>query len=246
MFCKIHPTRLAHDKCSACGDPICLDCHRSMNGKVYCPNCLPETVKPPRKAMMRNPVLAAILGVFPGLGQVYNNEILKGLLIFFLSWMIVPWLYGIYDAYAVACRVNNRDIVENPAPALWTGCLVMTLLIFGMFSAGPLFIVNGIPQLMRQVFGNAPEQYVKHAFEQISGALQAYKQDHGNYPENENDLYFGDITYLTEMYCDSTQSHYRFVCDFHHDGYEIKAIPLKKGLPAYRMRTGPVVERFNP
>lgn len=246
MFCKFHLERLAQDQCSLCNSLICSDCHRVMNGKVYCPECLSESEKMEKTFLFRNPILAASLGIFPGLGQVYNKQLLKGLFIFFTSWLIIPWLYGIYDAYVIACRFNRRDIDVNPSPALLSGCLVLILLIFGFFSGGPLFIIEGIPVLISQLFGGASERQAEKSLEEISDAIQAYRVDHGEYPENENDLYFGDISYLTEMYCDTIRSHYLFKCDFADTGYEIKVIPLKEDLPSYRMRPGPIVEKFAP
>jgi TM2 domain-containing membrane protein YozV len=66
----------------------------------------------------KNPVIAAILSFFiPGLGQVYNGEgFLKGL-IYLIATLIgylllvlpglVIWLYGIYNAYSTAKKVNE-------------------------------------------------------------------------------------------------------------------------------------------
>ncbi len=66
----------------------------------------------------KNPIIAAILSFFiPGLGQVYSGEsFLKGLM--FLAGtiigyllLIIPglaiWLYGIYNAYSTAKKVNE-------------------------------------------------------------------------------------------------------------------------------------------
>lgn len=65
----------------------------------------------------KNPLLAAIGSFFiPGLGQVYNGEgILKGMLyvigmIIGSIILILPglavWIYGIYNAYKVAEKIN--------------------------------------------------------------------------------------------------------------------------------------------
>jgi len=66
----------------------------------------------------KNPLLAAIGSFFiPGLGQVYNGEgFVKGLLYFigaligyivlFLPGLVI-WLYGIYNAYSVAKKINE-------------------------------------------------------------------------------------------------------------------------------------------
>lgn len=69
----------------------------------------------------KNPTLAAVLSfLINGLGQIYNGEIAKGIIIFvvqlinvglmyvvvgFVTWPIV-WIWSIYDAYQVAKRIN--------------------------------------------------------------------------------------------------------------------------------------------
>jgi TM2 domain-containing membrane protein YozV len=74
-------------------------------------------VSPPK-----NPGLAAVLSFFvTGLGQIYNGQILKGLIFFAISllnvllmWVLIGfitaplfWIYGIYDAYKNAERINR-------------------------------------------------------------------------------------------------------------------------------------------
>lgn len=68
----------------------------------------------------KNPVFAAGLSLlFPGLGQVYNGETGKGILVLFLVLagllvMLVPgvavWLFGVYDAWATARRMNEGTV----------------------------------------------------------------------------------------------------------------------------------------
>jgi TM2 domain-containing membrane protein YozV len=73
---------------------------------------------------MKNAGLAAVLSfLIPGLGQIYNGQILKGLvivviqlinaaltsiLIGFITYPIVL-VYAVYDAYRVANRINARQ-----------------------------------------------------------------------------------------------------------------------------------------
>ncbi|RXA16957.1 hypothetical protein EQO05_13145 [Methanosarcina sp. MSH10X1] len=72
---------------------------------------------------MKNPGLAAVASFFfSGLGQIYNGEIVKGMLLIciqvinvFLCFILigfitypVTWAYGIYDAYKTAEKLNNR------------------------------------------------------------------------------------------------------------------------------------------
>jgi len=59
----------------------------------------------PPRARHREPALAAILSaVLPGSGQVYNGQFFKGLFVFCTCWLVIPWLFGILDAYVTASR----------------------------------------------------------------------------------------------------------------------------------------------
>ena len=65
----------------------------------------------------RDPTLASLLSVIlPGAGQVYNGQFLKGIFIFLTCWLIVPWLFGILDAYVTAKR-NNAPVYSGFPPA---------------------------------------------------------------------------------------------------------------------------------
>ncbi|MCL7413959.1 MAG: hypothetical protein M8353_10160, partial [ANME-2 cluster archaeon] len=69
----------------------------------------------------KNPGIAAIASFFiPGLGQIYNGEIGKGILFIIvggifallmavlIGFILYPlfWIYNIYDAYKTAERIN--------------------------------------------------------------------------------------------------------------------------------------------
>lgn len=72
---------------------------------------------------MRNPGIAAVLSFFyTGLGQIYNGQILKGVIfillqsinVFILSPLLIGfittplfWIYGMWDAYRTAERKNR-------------------------------------------------------------------------------------------------------------------------------------------
>ena len=72
----------------------------------------------------KNPILATICSFFiPGLGQVYNGETAKGVGVFAgtligLFLLIIPglivWVFGLYDAYTTATKMNNKEIPFIP------------------------------------------------------------------------------------------------------------------------------------
>lgn len=72
---------------------------------------------------MKSPGLAAVLSFFIcGLGQIYNGQILKGLVFvvaYLISWLMmwivigfittpIMWIWGIVDAYHVAQKINAQ------------------------------------------------------------------------------------------------------------------------------------------
>lgn len=71
--------------------------------------------------MSKNPGLAAVLSFFVvGLGQIYNGQVGKGIALFVaaavsgllctivIGFILLPivWIYGVYDAYKTADRLN--------------------------------------------------------------------------------------------------------------------------------------------
>ncbi len=76
--------------------------------------------------------------VIPGLGQIYNGEVGKGVamlfgtfigVIFFIIPGIVVWIYGIYDAYATADKMSKGSIPFKPNNPF----NLIVFLFFGLF-----------------------------------------------------------------------------------------------------------------
>lgn len=104
------------------------------NTTESCPKCGARQLEPPgyqqnyqtNVAERKNPGLAAVLSfLVVGLGQIYNGQIAKGLLLLvgaiisgvlmlvligFVFWFII-WIYAIYDAYNTAKRINIGEIL---------------------------------------------------------------------------------------------------------------------------------------
>jgi TM2 domain-containing membrane protein YozV len=91
MNCANHVDVPATAFCRTCGKPLCSSCTRDVRGVIYCEECLashlsgavppgaavvPPGVEPPTGAP--KPGLAALLGLIPGVGAMYNGEYAKG------------------------------------------------------------------------------------------------------------------------------------------------------------------------
>lgn len=109
------------------GEVFCRDCGAviSENAEI-CPACGVRQQEPPKSSVESvlddlteggNPFIAAGLSVvLPGLGQLYNRELEKGIIVMVASLVALAsvvvlvgvvlypaiWLYAIYDAYVVA------------------------------------------------------------------------------------------------------------------------------------------------
>jgi hypothetical protein len=98
MNCANHPDVEKVAFCRTCGKPLCASCTRSVQGVIYCENCLaarlegvqPNVAQPvagfapvlvPVPGAGPNPALAGVLaGFFPfGVGAVYTGQYAKGL-----------------------------------------------------------------------------------------------------------------------------------------------------------------------
>lgn len=120
--------------------PECGSEQISLNAEI-CPNCGVRFKKKPEKS---SGIAALCSFVFVGLGQVYNGDggrgfllyigALIGSLFFFIPGLIV-WIYGIYDAYTTAKRMNAEEI-----PYKETNVLHMILFLFFWFIGIFVFI----------------------------------------------------------------------------------------------------------
>ena len=90
MNCANHVDIPATAYCRTCGKPVCAHCARDVRGVVYCEDCLAAQVSgsmppPPQPGVVvpgsptvPSPGLAALLGLIPGVGAMYNGEYAKG------------------------------------------------------------------------------------------------------------------------------------------------------------------------
>lgn len=125
MNCATHPDRPATGYCRNCGKPLCHECARRVRDIPYCEDCLSALVvqSPPPAPAAGNPTIAALLGLIPGLGAVYNGEYVKAIVqlvifaglvsllnsnppealqVFYGLGIAVFYLYMPIDAYRVA------------------------------------------------------------------------------------------------------------------------------------------------
>jgi Domain of unknown function (DUF5668) len=125
MRCAVHSDVDAVGYCRNCGKAMCSACVRPVRDVLYCEDCLatimgipgavpagapvaeasaPGVLPPPAPVRSpSNPGIAFVLGLFPGLGAVYNGEYNKALIhIVVFAAMIVGLSSDIGDGADVA------------------------------------------------------------------------------------------------------------------------------------------------
>lgn len=147
MNCINHPETPAVNYCQNCGKPLCAECTRSISGMVFCEPCLAARlgIPPagttaagpapgaatgmPYPGRAPSPVLAAILGLIPGVGAMYNGQFLKGIVhvVVFIALigatdhfgpfglLIGAWVfYQVFDAYQTAHAIQFGLPLPDP------------------------------------------------------------------------------------------------------------------------------------
>ncbi len=152
MNCSNHPDRERTAFCQNCGKPLCQECTRVVGTAVFCEPCLAAKLSgagappnattgaypnaaaygtsiPPLGSGEPNPGLAALLGIIPGVGAMYNGQYAKGIVhlvvfallitlshengifgIFIAGWVI----YQILEAHHTAQARRDGTPLPNP------------------------------------------------------------------------------------------------------------------------------------
>jgi TM2 domain-containing membrane protein YozV len=81
MKCANHPNVDSVAYCGLCGRPLCAECVREVRGMVYCETCLANRVQTPMFGPQTGPSpgVALALGFIPGVGAIYNGQIIKAM-----------------------------------------------------------------------------------------------------------------------------------------------------------------------
>ena len=85
MKCANHPLDDSVAYCAQCGRPLCETCRRQVKGTSYCETCLAARLQSPlwsaagQRGAGASPGVALALGFIPGVGAIYNGQIVKAL-----------------------------------------------------------------------------------------------------------------------------------------------------------------------
>jgi TM2 domain-containing membrane protein YozV len=110
MDCVNHTGVNATAYCQSCGKALCAGCVRNAaGGQILCEPCWTawNSYQQPfvhPNAGMPSPATAALLGVIPGVGAMYNGQFLKGLIhvVIFAILVSAAHLYGVFGILIAA------------------------------------------------------------------------------------------------------------------------------------------------
>jgi TM2 domain-containing membrane protein YozV len=107
MDCVNHSGVTATAFCQNCGKPLCGNCVRNgAGGQILCEPCWMAWQNVPNpfvasSAGEPNPAAAAVLGLIPGVGAMYNGQFFKGLIhvVIFAVLISITEHYGIFGLF---------------------------------------------------------------------------------------------------------------------------------------------------
>jgi TM2 domain-containing membrane protein YozV len=131
--------------CESCGAPLkegdkfCEQCGAAV-GTVQ-PAAAPAAPPAPPAQKEKNPLISLLLSFFfPGLGSVYNGDTVKGVAIYigtiigmflFIVPGVIVWIYGMYDAYTTAKKMNEGLIPYKEANTMVIIGFIVAVLVIG-------------------------------------------------------------------------------------------------------------------
>ena len=128
MDCVNHQGVAATAYCQNCGKPLCAACVRNAgNGQILCEPCLMawQSVQQPfvAQASGPNPSVAAVLGLIPGVGAMYNAQYFKGLIhvVIFVVIISITTHYGLFGLFIPAWVLYQSFEAYHTAKAIRDG-----------------------------------------------------------------------------------------------------------------------------
>jgi hypothetical protein len=164
MDCVNHPGVTATAYCQSCGKALCAGCVRTApGGQVLCEPCFAawQTFQQPFVPVNSgspNPAAAAVLGLIPGVGAMYNGQFFKGLIhvVIFAVLVSMAHISGIFGIFIPAWILYQSFEAFHTAKALRDGQPVPDPL--GLNEVGNWLNLGRHPQYPNQYPGQPPAQ----------------------------------------------------------------------------------------
>ena len=112
---------------------------QSTSSAPQTPPPAPPAVEPTPPANYKNPILAGVLSLFPGIGNIYNGLYMRGLAFFLICTSMIAittreplfglgiaffWIFNVVDAYRQATLINHgygQDLGIDEPPKIAAG-----------------------------------------------------------------------------------------------------------------------------
>ena len=164
MDCVNHPGTPATAFCQNCGKALCGGCVRTaLGGQVLCEPCFAAWQTYPQPFVpvstgSPNPAAAAVLGLIPGVGAMYNGQFFKGLIhvVIFAVLVSMAHISGIFGIFIPAWILYQSFEAFHTAKALRDGLPVPDPL--GLNDVGNWLNLGKHTQYPGQGPGQAPGQ----------------------------------------------------------------------------------------
>ena len=164
MDCVNHPGTPATAFCQNCGKALCAGCVRTApGGQVLCEPCFAAWQTYPQPFVpvstgSPNPAAAAVLGLIPGVGAMYNGQFFKGLIhvVIFAVLVSMAHVSGIFGIFIPAWILYQSFEAFHTAKALRDGLPVPDPL--GLNDVGNWLNLGKHPHYPGQGSGQAPGQ----------------------------------------------------------------------------------------
>ena len=162
MDCVNHSGVSATAYCQNCGKALCASCVRNVaGGQIFCEPCSmawqsfqQPFVVPPMGGP--NPVGAAVLGLIPGVGAMYNGQFFKALIhvVIFAVLISITDHYGIFGLFIAAWVLYQSFEAYHTAKARRDGLPLPDPL--GLNEVGNWLNLGGKPQYPNQPMSGQP------------------------------------------------------------------------------------------
>ncbi len=180
MKCANHPKVDAEGTCTRCGRPFCANCAVDLQGRLWCKDCLVETLTRSGAGQAHpgwRKLAAGLLSIVPGAGHMFLGLIGKGFALmgllmlavflvliysdatgmYWITAYLVPALgvlflsYAVFDALAIADQQRGRGAGAQRVPEDQTMQAIWERVLLNRRTIGWVVLVAGVVGIFKLI-----------------------------------------------------------------------------------------------